>query len=220
MTMPAAVLFDLDGTLLDTAPDLINATNHVLQHEGRAAIAFEQLRPHVSAGAGVLLEMALGEAVDDARLQRLLDFYRANLAVATRLFDGMAAVLAHIEALGLPWGVVTNKPSWLTNPLMDALDLSPRAGCIISGDSTPEQKPHPLPLLEAARRIQVDPARCLYVGDDRRDIQAGQAAGMPTVAAAYGYIRPNDPPHTWGADGLIESPLELMTWLAQPTVTP
>lgn len=219
MSAISAVLFDLDGTLLDTAPDLVLATNRVLIEEGRPALPFERLRPHVSAGAPALLRLAFGQNLDGEamapRLQRLLDCYRDNLAVHTRLFEGMADVLEHIEREGLPWGVVTNKPGWLTEPLMETLELAQRAGCIVSGDSTAEQKPHPLPMLEAARRIRTNPACCIYVGDDARDIQAGRAAGMKTLAASYGYIKSCDDPGAWGADGMIETPLDLLHWLRQ-----
>lgn len=211
------ILFDLDGTLLDTAPDLVAAVNQALQEENLPTLSLERLRPYVSGGAGVLLRQAFGEAQEaerfEARLRLMLDFYRGNIARHTRLFDGMAEVLERLEEQRLPWGVVTNKPGWLTEPLLQALDLARRCGCIISGDSVAEKKPHPLPMLEACRRIGQPPESCVYLGDDSRDIQAGRAAGMKTLAAAYGYIPAGDDAGRWGADGLLHAPTELLAWL-------
>lgn len=211
------VLFDLDGTLLDTAPDLVEAVNQVLLDEGRPTLPLAQLRPYVSGGAGVLLRQAFGENQGaeqfQARLRFMLDFYRDNIARHTRLFDGMAAVLDALDGQGLSWGVVTNKPGWLTEPLLQALALAGRCGCIISGDSVAEKKPHPMPMLEACRRIGSQPECCVYLGDDSRDIQAGRAAGMKTLAAAYGYVPEGDDAGRWGADGLLHAPAELLSWL-------
>ncbi|BBL70216.1 phosphoglycolate phosphatase [Methylogaea oryzae] len=217
------VLFDLDGTLLDTAPDLAAAVNRVLREEGRDALPLEYLRPVVSAGASAMLVRAFGNDQDETlfqqRLRLMLDFYRNNIAQHTRLFDGMAQVLERLEALGRPWGVVTNKPAWLTEPLMEALQLAQRSGCIVSGDTVAEKKPHPMPMLEACRRINSRPECCVYVGDADRDIAAGRAAGMKTLAAAYGYVPEGDDPNDWGADALLHSPLDLLAWLERHGAT-
>lgn len=209
------VLFDLDGTLLDTAPDLVNAVNQVLLNEGRPALPLAQLRPFVSGGASVLLCRAFDEdaSLHQDRLRLMLDFYLNNIAVYSRLFEGMAAVLEILESQGLLWGIVTNKPSWLTAPLLQVLELAQRSACVISGDTVAEKKPHSLPMLEACRRIGSQPQCCVYVGDDSRDIEAGRAAGMKTLAAAYGYVPEGDDPNRWGADGLLHAPGDLLPWL-------
>ncbi|TAN48365.1 MAG: phosphoglycolate phosphatase [Methylococcaceae bacterium] len=213
------LLFDLDGTLLDTAPDLVAAVNQVLLHEDRPALPLAQLRPFVSGGASVLLRRAFGDDRESPlfqrRLQHMLDYYLANIAVHTRLFDGMSAILEYLESQNIPWGIVTNKPGWLTNPLLDALGLAERSSCTISGDTVAQKKPHPLPMLEACRRLDRPPEHCVYVGDDSRDIQAGRAAGMLTLAAVYGYVPEGDDPRCWGADGLLQAPDEILPWLAQ-----
>jgi N-acetyl-D-muramate 6-phosphate phosphatase len=145
--------------------------------------------------------------------QRFLAIYSENLAAGTRLFAGLEQVLAAFEGEGLPWGIVTNKPGWLTDPLLQQLDLARRACCVVSGDTVNERKPHPLPLLHAAAMTGVSPDHCVYVGDAERDIVAGRAAGMQTVVAAYGYLAEHDHPETWNADGIIERPEEVMDWL-------
>lgn len=212
------VLFDLDGTLLDTAPDLANALNAVLQANGRPALPFEIIRPAVSHGGNALIELGFGLKPDDAAFgtlrRQLLDFYENNIARETRLFPGMEAVLEHIETSGLNWGVVTNKPGWLTDPLMDALQLTGRAAGIVSGDTLKERKPHPAPLLYACRLIGSEPHQCLYVGDAERDIQAGRNAGMTTLAALFGYLLDTDRPETWGATALIHQPRDILDWLS------
>jgi phosphoglycolate phosphatase len=213
-----AVLFDLDGTLLDTAPDLVSAANAALAGAGYAPLPLAALRPHVSAGAEAILRAGLEQhGGDPARLDDLLppmlSAYRENIARHTRLFDGMDAVLDALEARGLPWGVVTNKPAWLTDPLMEALNLSGRAACVVSGDTVTEKKPHPLPMLEAARRVGHAAAACVYLGDASRDIEAGQRAGMRTLAALYGYLTDGDDPRVWGADDLLDTPRDLLPWL-------
>lgn len=211
------VLFDLDGTLLDTAPDLGAALNRLLADMGRAPLPLEQIRPHVSHGARALLRLGLGlepgdPGYDDHRA-RLLDHYVNDIATHSRLFPGMEQVLEHMAAHGITWGVVTNKPGWLTGPLMDALDLTRHAACIVSGDTTAHPKPHPAPLLHACRTAGTPPARCLFVGDAERDLVAGRAAGIPTLVALFGYIDAGESPHTWGADGYLEGPLDLLRWL-------
>lgn len=212
--MTAAVLFDLDGTLADTARDLGGALNRLLAEEGMAAIPMELLRPHVSGGARALLRAGFGILPNNPRFadlrQRFLDHYEAALCVDTELFDGMAELLARLEARSIRWGIVTNKPARYTQPLAAALGLSHRAACLVSGDSTPLPKPSPEPLLLAAQLAGIEPAGALYVGDDIRDIQAGKAAGMRTVAAAYGYLGDGPPIADWGADHIVERPLDVL----------
>ncbi len=222
MKAAGCLLFDLDGTLLDTAPDMIAALNRVLEDEGRPPIPTSRLRDHVSHGSAALVRLAFGERQADAdfesRKARFLRYYRDNLCVETTLFPGMAEVLDQAEASGVPWGVVTNKPGWLTDPLMEQIGLMTRAACVISGDSTAERKPHPLPMLTAARLAGVAPAECLYVGDAERDIQAGRAAGMRTLVAAWGYIDGGQQAETWGADGAVAHPGELRAFLPEKSV--
>jgi phosphoglycolate phosphatase len=155
---------------------------------------------------------ATGDAFEALRL-RFLQLYAANLALGTRLFPGFDAVLDDLESRGVPWGVVTNKPGWLTDPLLVALGLDRRAACAVSGDTVAERKPHPLPLLHAARLVGVAPERCVYVGDAERDIQAGRAAGMTTVVAAYGYLSDEEDPRQWLPHGVVHAPGELLRWV-------
>lgn len=213
----AALLLDLDGTLLDTAPDMGGALNRLRAEHGLEPLDAATIRPVVSHGAMRLVSLgfpgAAGDEFERLRL-RFLDLYAQNLAIGTRLFPGFEDVLALVEARGLPWGIVTNKPGWLTDPLLAALGLAGRAACIVSGDTLAERKPHPLPLLHAADVIGVAPGRCLYVGDAERDIQAGRAAGMVTLVAAYGYLSSEDDPGRWSPDGIVHSPVELPAWLA------
>jgi phosphoglycolate phosphatase len=213
MSVRAGVLFDLDGTLADTAPDLAAALNALLVEEGRAALHYETIRPWVSWGAPRLVRLAFGDALEGGELQRLrgrlLTFYEAGLCRHSRVFPAMEQVLAELELDGIPWGIVTNKPGWLTDPLVGALGLSERAGAVISGDTLPYAKPHPLPLQHGARELGVAPERCIYVGDAARDIEAGRAAGMFTVAASWGYIPDGEDPLHWAADRLIHEPGEL-----------
>lgn len=213
----AGVLFDLDGTLLDTAPDLIAALDHALQAAGRPPADPEAARSHVSHGAAALIEHGFGiprEAPEfEVHRQRLLTHYRENLANRTRLFPGMEALLAWLEDRELPWGIVTNKPARFTDPLLEALGLSERAGAVISGDSVPEKKPHPGPLLAACRSMGVAPGHCVYVGDARRDIEAGRRAGMRTAVALFGYLDSGERPERWGADHLASTPEELAKWI-------
>jgi len=215
---PRAVLFDLDGTLADTAPDLAAAVNRLRIARGLEPTPYEQLRPVASAGARGLVGAAFGVKPGDAEFEALRDeflaSYEANLAVESRLFDGVAQLLTHLEQQGIAWGVVTNKAGRYTNPLVPQIGLG-HAGCVISGDTTPHPKPHPEPLFEAARRLKLEPQQCWYVGDDLRDIQAGQAAGMTTVAAAWGYCGHSEPP-SWNADLLADTPLHLIKFLQAP----
>ncbi len=212
---PRAVLFDLDGTLADTAPDLAAAVNKMRTDRGLEESPYEQLRPMASAGARGLIGVAFGitpaDAGYDAMRTEFLDNYAARIAERTHLFDGMQELLSAIEARGLSWGIVTNKPERFTNALVPLIGLG-HAACVVSGDTTPHPKPHPEPLLEAARRIQLDAESCWYVGDDLRDIQAGKAAGMPTVAAAWGYCGHTEP-QSWEADIIADTPSSLIALL-------
>jgi len=211
------VLFDLDGTLADTAPDLADALNAVLLNNGKDALPFEQIRPVVSHGGMALVSLGFGIEPEhpefESLRQQLLQLYAGNIANKTRLFPGMAELLNSIESAGLNWGVVTNKPAWLTDPLLDALQLSQRAVSIVSGDTLAERKPHPSPLLYACEQAGSQGFECVYVGDAERDIVAGHKAGMQTIVALFGYIGTEDRPDTWGADVLLESPQEIREWL-------
>ncbi|MGI9245111.1 MAG: HAD-IA family hydrolase [Steroidobacteraceae bacterium] len=216
MSRADAILFDLDGTLLDTASDMIGALNRLRVAEGFEVLRPAELREHVSHGAMRLVSVgfpdAAGEHFERLRL-RFLELYAANLADGTCLFPGLESVLAQLDADGLPWGIVTNKPGWLTDPLLARLDLAHRACCVVSGDTVAERKPHPLPLLHAARLSGVAAERCVYVGDAERDIVAGRAAGMQTVVAGYGYLGPQDDPRDWNPHGIVTSPTELLDWI-------
>ena len=215
----SALLLDLDGTLLDTAPDMGGALNRLRAESGLEPLPAAVIRPVVSHGAMRLVKLGFPDAEGDEfeRLRlRFLELYSRFLAVDTQLFPGIDAVLAELEERSIPWGVVTNKPGWLTDPLMAALGLDRRAACVVSGDTVAERKPHPLPLLHAAERIGLAPSDCLYVGDAERDIQAGRAAGMTTVVAAYGYIASDDEPRRWDSTGIVEHPLELLDWIGPP----
>lgn len=211
------ILFDLDGTLLDTAPDLLNALNHVLVNEGLQAMQLTQIRHLVSHGSQAMLEAIFGnqqtEQEKQHRQQQLIKHYEENIYVDTVFFDGMSDFLSQLDSLGLPWGVVTNKPAFLTDRLMQAVGLDQRASSIISGDTLSVSKPHPLPLLSAARQCGILPKHCVYIGDAERDIQAANAAGMISVVAAYGYLSDHDTPDTWQADYHIDHPSELHQFL-------
>lgn len=212
------VLFDLDGTLLDTAPDLANALNAVLLDNGREPLPFARIRPAVSHGGAALIRLGFGitpEHADYASLRRqLLDRYLAHIADETRLFPGMDAVLDTLETRGLRWGVVTNKPAWLTQPLLDALELGTRAAGVVSGDTLAQCKPDPAPLLHACTLIGTQAQHAMYVGDAERDIEAGHRAGMRTLVALFGYLLDSDDPASWGADALIREPGEILDWLS------
>lgn len=211
------VLFDLDGTLLDTAPDLLAALNAVLSAEGREPFTLVQARHTVSHGSIGMLELAFGTEQSTADLQRrremFLDYYQTNISCHSRLFDAMPDVLETLEAGGIPWGIVTNKPEYLTFPLLTALNLHTRPACIIGGDTLSVAKPHPEPLLLAAHRCGIPPAQCLYVGDAERDIVAGRDAGMQTLIAEWGYLNVNNEHCAWPANGSLAHPAELLAWL-------
>lgn len=211
-----AVLFDLDGTLLDTAPDLVRVLNQVLVEQGREPLPYPTARAQVSHGSSGLIRLGFpdlsGDALEQLRL-RLLDLYSERLAVGTQLFDGCRDVLDTLAARGMGWGIVTNKPGYLTEPLLKQLGLLQEAGSVVSGDTLPERKPHPAPLLLAATQMKLEPAHCLYVGDAERDVQAAKAAGMPVLVARYGYLGPEDDPYAWQPDALIDRPQQIIDWL-------
>jgi len=211
------VLFDLDGTLLDTAPDLADALNSVLVENQRDPLPYEEIRGVVSHGGMALIRLGFGIPQTDPDFeplrQRLLDIYLANIANRTRPFPGITQLLDELERRGLNWGVVTNKPGWLTDPLLRQLALYDRAACVVSGDTLNERKPHPAPMLHACEQAGSQPAQCIYVGDAERDIEAGRNARMHTLVALFGYFTAEDRPREWNADGCISHPLELLEWL-------
>jgi phosphoglycolate phosphatase len=213
--VPKALLLDLDGTLADTAPDLAAALNAVLLEEGREHLPFPEIRPHVSFGAPRLVRLGFGAELDPDEFERLrgrlLDHYSRGVCLETRLFDGFEAVLSRLESSGIPWGIVTNKPGWLTEPLLEAMGLHRRVHSVVSGDTLEKRKPHPEPLLHAAAEIGLEASECVYAGDARRDIEAGRAAGMQTVGVTWGYILQEDPATGWGATHVIDHPSELLT---------
>lgn len=212
-----AVLFDLDGTLADSAPDLALALNLLLAEHGRDAVPLTITRPHTSSGARGLIKAGFGLDADHADYpalkDRFLDLYEKNLDVHTSLFEGVAQMLDDLDARKVRWGIVTNKAKRFTGAVVAGVGLTARSGCIVSGDTTPYAKPHPEPLLHAANLIDTEPGRCLYVGDDLRDIQAARAAGMGAIAAAYGYLGVDGDPHDWAADGVIFHPGEVLNFL-------
>lgn len=207
------VLFDLDGTLVDTAPDLGGSANYVREQLGMPPLPIQDYRPVASAGARGLLGKALGIAPDHVDFPKhrdtFLEHYRANLSKASRLFDGMDDLLRALEQRGVRWGVVTNKPSWLTKPLMQELKLHTRSACDISADEVPKAKPAPDGILRACELLALSPTQCIYVGDDKRDIDAGHAAGMKTIAADWGYLGDNGPIESWQADAIAATPADL-----------
>ena len=218
--LPArAILFDLDGTLVDSAPDLGAAVNRMRVARGLEPIAHALLRPHASAGARGMLGAGFALTPEHADFPQLraefLEQYEAALCVETVLFPDVATMLDAVEAAGLQWGIVTNKATRYTLPLLDALNLRERPDCIICGDTAARAKPHPDPLFAAADRLGVAAGDCVYVGDAERDIAAGVAAGMPTLVALYGYIRVDERPDDWPATGHLANPLDLLDWLPQ-----
>ena len=217
--MTALILFDFDGTLADTAPDLGAAANRQRVRAGLEPLPLEVLRPYSSAGARGLLRCALNlmptdEGYEAHRVQFLKD-YEAAMTVDTCLFDGVPELLAQIKSEGMSWGIVTNKATYLATPIVNALGLAQDCAVLVCGDTTAHSKPHPLPLLHAAQQAGYSVERCLYVGDDLRDIQAAQAAGMPSIAAAYGYCGPEHPPETWQADHCAYSAREMWPAIQQ-----
>ena len=212
--MPDALLFDLDGTLADTAPDLGGALNQLLLETGREPLRIEQLRPHVSSGARGMIGAGLGITPSDPGYlelqQRFLAIYRDALCIGTRLFAGMAQHLDELEAQGIPWGIVTNKPQRFAIPLLDGLGLRQRCACIVCGDSAQRAKPHGHPMRLASAVMGIAAQDCIYVGDDERDVISGRAVGMTTIVAAWGYLGEGKPPAAWGADAIATSPQDIL----------
>lgn len=219
------ILFDLDGTLLDTAPDLGAALNALRAEHSLSPLPAERIRPLVSHGSPALLKLGFGIQPQDSRYAgmraQLLDIYRARLSRETRFFPGVQALLDELEQRALRWGIVTNKPAALTQPLVEAFHLHTRAACVVSGDSTPRRKPHPDQLLHACALSGVEPQTATYVGDAERDVEAAHSAGMRAVVALYGYIGSDEQPQNWQADGLLTAPADLLGWLnAQASLPP
>jgi phosphoglycolate phosphatase len=214
---PAAIFFDLDGTLADTAQDLAEPVNAMRRERDLPPLPLEVLRPFASMGARGLIGRGLGVGREDEAFEALrVDFlgrYEAAMCVHTRLFEGMAELLDGLDARGIAWGVVSNKVERYVRPILADLGVLHRSISTVGGDTTAHAKPHPEPLLHAARLARVDPLRCVYIGDDERDIEAGRAAGMVTVAAGYGFCGDARPPRLWGADHLVETPQALVTLL-------
>lgn len=217
ITAARMVLFDLDGTLIDSAPDLAAAANAMRAARGLAPLPLASLRPMVGSGARGMVGVALGVKPDDAAFAGLRDEflqrYAAGLLERTTVFDAVQPVLDRLDEDGWRWGIVTNKAERFTRPLVEGLGLHGRAAVVISGDTTAHSKPHPAPLLEAARRAGVEAAACIYIGDDLRDVQAGHAAGMVTLAAAWGYLGEGTPIDAWGAHAVLAEPAALLQWL-------
>lgn len=213
-----SVLFDLDGTLADTAPDLANALNKVLVEQGRSPLPLSIIRYQVSNGATALIKLGFNIDSDHAEFEplrlRLLEFYAQALAEETRLFNGMHNVLDALDALDMRWGIVTNKPTRFTTPLIQSLELHKRTACVVCGDTLEKKKPHPEPILHACKLVGCMPNETVYVGDAQRDIQAGKQAGTKTLVALFGYISVEQQPHQWGADGFVNNPLDIISWLA------
>lgn len=216
-TETRTILFDLDGTLLDTAPDLADALNTVLVENKRSPLPLDEIRPVVSHGGIALVELGFRLQRTDPAFeplrQRLLEVYRENVSRRTQPFPGITELLGSIEQRGLNWGIVTNKPGWLTEPLLKDLDLFNRAACVVSGDTLDERKPHPAPMLHASKLANSRPEQCVYIGDAQRDIEAGNNAGMQTLVALFGYLQEEDEPRNWNASSMIEQPQDLLAWL-------
>lgn len=217
-TRISTVLFDLDGTLIDTAPDMAAALDILCDEEQHARLPYSDVRPIVSNGSVALVKLAFGHDVDEQTLERLkaryLEIYQNHLAVHSQLFDEMDTLLKKLENKNIKWGVVTNKPGWLTEPLMESLGLHQRAACIVSADSTENRKPHPEPMYYACRLTGAQPDECIYVGDAKRDIEAGHNAGMKTIVAEYGYIPDSEKTEDWQANYSIQSPSQILDLLS------
>lgn len=212
-----AVLFDLDGTLVDTAPDLACALNAVLQQQQLEALPYSVIRPIVSNGAEALIKLGFGTELPDEQYQTIksnfIRYYQHNIATQSILFAGMEAALRHLENAEIPWGIVTNKPEYLTRPLLEKMDLYQRAGCIVCGDQVNNPKPHPEPIYLACQQLGVLPNNAVYIGDAERDIRSGRLAGLKTIACAYGYIPETDDINNWQADSIMQDSSELLEWV-------
>ena len=211
-----AILFDLDGTVLDTAPDMVGALNRLREEHALAPLPFDAVRSSVSHGAARVVKTGFPSADGEhlaALQQRFLDIYRGALCRETRLFAGMDEVLDTLADWHVKSGIVTNKAAWLTDPLLEELGIRGRFACVVSGDTLAERKPHPLPLLHAAALAEVRADECIYVGDAQRDVQAAHAAAMPALVANYGYLRAEEDSRDWGGDGYLNRPLDLLDWL-------
>ncbi len=211
------VFFDLDGTLIDTAPDMGLALNLLLENYQYKPLQMATIRPHVSHGSAALVKLGFGISELDSRFEMLkqefLELYEKHVAIDSKLFIGMENILASLDAVKIPWGIVTNKPGYLTDQLLSKLDLNHRAASVISGDTLKVRKPHPEPLYRACEIASCSPSRCLYVGDAKRDIEAAKAAGMKSCAALYGYYTDDENPTTWNADYYIDSAIELEQYI-------
>lgn len=211
------VLFDLDGTLLDTAPDLVNVLNIMRSERHLPALPLSLVKPAVGSGSHAMLKLAFD--IDKthqeypAMVEEFFNLYMNSLADKTTLFPGMDSVLTHLEQNNIRWGIVTNKPARFTDVLLDELNLSQRSACVVSGDTLDKRKPHPAPILHACELLRSEPAATLYVGDTVTDVMASKAAGTVALAALYGYIAPDDDPRLWCADGYIQAPLEILDWV-------
>ena len=217
-----AVLFDLDGTLVDTAPDIAAALNRLLQLKSRQVLEFDQIRPVVSQGGAALITLGFPDADPDTAAglrEEFLDIYHRCLQEDSQLFPDMEMLLSYIEYRGWSWGIVTNKPAWLTRPLLEAMALDDRIDCLICGDMVARPKPDPEPLLAACRQLGCKPSQAVYIGDARRDIEAARAAGMPALVASYGYIAGDEDPVSWQADAMVASVAGIRDWLDRHAAT-
>ncbi|MGB1109237.1 MAG: HAD family hydrolase [Gammaproteobacteria bacterium] len=212
-----ALLFDLDGTLMDTAPDMAAALNRLLARRNRPTLPLSRIRPHVSHGSIGMLRIGFGKGPEEEGFEELKEEFLADyaeaLCVQTQLFTGLESVLGHCQDIGLPWGIVTNKPGWLTEPLLEQFALPYEPGCVVCGDTLEHRKPHPAPLLHACRLLGVEPEHAVYIGDDERDMIAARDAGMRGVIALYGYVPETMNPSDWPAVHSLNSPGDLLAWL-------
>jgi phosphoglycolate phosphatase len=217
--LPRALLLDLDGTLVDTAPDMADALIKLQHNRGVPELAYDEIRPWVSHGAAAMIRIGFGVDTESELYPELRDAYlqqyAGNVATLSGLFSGMRQVLDYCQDSDIPWGVVTNKPGYLTLPLMQALGLYDSAACIVSGDTVTKPKPDPMPLLHACMLLKLAPSDCLYVGDAERDIQSGRRAGTRTMIAEWGYITDQEDPSEWGAQSILRQPADLLRYLRQ-----
>lgn len=213
----SCVLFDLDGTLLNTALDLTTALNKALAHHHFPEVTANAITPYISYGTTAMIETALkqkaSEAIKASILECLLNYYANHIADFTKLYAGMPELLAALEAANILWGVITNKRERMAQPLMSAMNLTQRSACIICGDTTAYRKPHPQPMLTACKQLQTTPEKCLYIGDAEHDIMAGKVANMKTLVATWGYLKPDDNPQDWGSDALMQHPKQILDWI-------